>query len=266
MAAITLNNPYYYQKGIGGVSAVVGHEGGGSSRVVRFDFTSPSAGANHIAFSVWYGYLMGQSSQKPLRFYIGTSDSSHANAGSSAEYTGEVTVTESAEKYTFTGSADILLLPNTKYYLWIFPGDTGDGWCYYGLVPNNCTITTTGQSTYKLTISQGTGSTITVKRNGTTLSNGATINHGDVLTITFAAKAGYKLTSHTVNGSTFTSGGTHTVVAAVAVAALAAALSYPIGTGPGTEMYCAYIGNGSTYDLYVAYIGNGTSWDPYPNS
>ena len=144
MATITLENPYYYQNGVGGASAIVGYEGGGGTRVVRFTFTSPSSGASHISFSIWFGYMGGNSSIKPLRFYIGTSDSSHANAGQNAEYTGTVTVTESAGEYTFAGEADVLLTPNTTYYLWMFPSDTSDGWCYYSLYPNRRNIETSG--------------------------------------------------------------------------------------------------------------------------
>lgn len=145
MATITLSNPYYYMAGVGGVSAVVGNEDQTSNRVVRFEFMSPSSGASRVSWSIYYGYPMAQSSKKIMRFYIGTSPTSHANAWKDSEYHGEVTATAPDNfTYTFTGSADIVLLPNTKYYLWIFPGDTGDGWCYYGLVPNTCTVDVSG--------------------------------------------------------------------------------------------------------------------------
>lgn len=76
--------------------------------------------------------------------------------------------------------------------------------------------------TYELSISEGTGSSIVVKRGSTTLSDGATITYGDELTITFSALTGYNLGTHTVNGSAFTSGGKHTVTAAVSVVSTAA--------------------------------------------
>ena len=75
--------------------------------------------------------------------------------------------------------------------------------------------------TFELSISEGTGSSIVVKRGSTTLSDGATITYGDELTITFSASTGYNLGTHTVNGSTFTSGGKHTVTGAVSVASTA---------------------------------------------
>lgn len=106
-------------------------------------------------------------------------------------------------------------------------------------------------NTYKLSISAGTGSIITVKKGSTALSNGATISYGDSLTITFGAASGYEIETHTVNGSTFTSGGTHTVKGAVAVVATAKMLGL------------AYISDGTTYAKYLVYIYDGTSWNMY---
>lgn len=88
------------------------------------------------------------------------------------------------------------------------------------------TVSLNQTRTFKLTISAGTGSSITVTRDGSALANGATVTYGDVLTISFAAKTGYTLGAHTVNGSTFTSGNTHTVTGAVSVAATATAKSF----------------------------------------
>lgn len=87
---------------------------------------------------------------------------------------------------------------------------------------------------YTLTLSAGTGSTITVNRTSSpnagaatgNLSSGATIYYGDVLKITFAAETGYDLDTHTVNGTPFTSGSTHTVAAAVTVVSSALVKSF----------------------------------------
>lgn len=88
------------------------------------------------------------------------------------------------------------------------------------------------ETIYTLSVSAGTGSTITVNRTapannaGTgALSNGTKIYAGDVLTISFAAASNYQLLTHTVNGSTFTSGGTKTVSGNVSVAATAQPLA-----------------------------------------
>lgn len=102
------------------------------------------------------------------------------------------------------------------------------GTAYYGDMDNTMSYTFTGVRAFSLSVSAGAGSIITVKRSGTSLSNGATIYYGDVLTITFGASTGYDLVDHTVNGSNFTSGGTHTVSAAVTVVATATRKSYTL--------------------------------------
>lgn len=95
---------------------------------------------------------------------------------------------------------------------------------------------TTISASYALSISAGTGSAITVSRTSSpnqgaftgALSHGAVIYYGDVLKIVFSANTGYDLTAHTVNGSTFTSGGTLPVSAAVSVSASATPKSYTL--------------------------------------
>lgn len=97
------------------------------------------------------------------------------------------------------------------------------------------TLTTVAAS-YRLSISAGTGSAITVSRTRSPnqgaftggLSHGAVIYYGDVLKISFSAGTGYNLTSHTVNGNSFTSGNTITVSAAVSVSATATLKSYTL--------------------------------------
>lgn len=88
---------------------------------------------------------------------------------------------------------------------------------------------------FTLTISEGTGSIITVNRTSSpgggstgSLSNGATIYRSDVLTITFSASTGYNTSTLKVNGSAFTSGGTHTVASNVSVASTATKITYTI--------------------------------------
>ena len=90
--------------------------------------------------------------------------------------------------------------------------------------------------TFKLTISAGTGTTITVLKSGAALANGATITYGDKLTVNFELNAGYILQSHTVNDADFTSGDVHEVTGNVTVAATAIPGSYKltIQQGEGT--------------------------------
>lgn len=117
----------YFKAGTGGVSKVVGYESG-SNRVARYQFTTPAAGASKISFSITGIELGGGNASSPLRFYIGTDAESHINAGQDSEYTGEITMSTDGGDYTATGEADIFLMPNTTYYLWMFPGSTTYGW------------------------------------------------------------------------------------------------------------------------------------------
>ena len=75
--------------------------------------------------------------------------------------------------------------------------------------------TLVAKTQYTLTINAAEGTTVTVKRNGIALSNGAAIHEGDVLTISVTGG------TITVNSEAFTSGNTHTVEGNVTVASTA---------------------------------------------
>lgn len=116
---------------------------------------------------------------------------------------------------------------------------------YHGTMSSEGSISITSSATlksYTLSISSGTGSSITVTRTSSkktgastgTLGSGATIYHHDVLKITFTASTGYSVSVHTVNGSSFTSGSTHTVSGAVSVVSAASVKSYTLALNPDT--------------------------------
>lgn len=96
------------------------------------------------------------------------------------------------------------------------------------------TETVASATARSLSISAGTGSSVTVVRQSSpwvatgSISNGATIYDGDVLKIDFSVSTGYDLSVRTVNGSTFTSGGTHTVSGNVNVVSRATVKSYTL--------------------------------------
>lgn len=92
------------------------------------------------------------------------------------------------------------------------------------------TIAMSPNPVYLLSISAGTGSTIKVNRttcagSGSTgeLTDNTKLYYGDKLKITFASSSGYSINRHTVNGSSFASGGTHTVSGDVTVVSTATA-------------------------------------------
>ena len=80
----------------------------------------------------------------------------------------------------------------------IFVNPTGGGSQQY-TIKGDSTTTAVSATTYALTISQGSNTSITVKRGSSTLSNGAILLAGDSLVITFGTSTGYTLTTHTVN-------------------------------------------------------------------
>lgn len=96
------------------------------------------------------------------------------------------------------------------------------------------TLSLSGTPSYTLSISQGTGSSVSVLRGSTALTNGAQVYRGESLTINFAVSTGYALGTHTVNGTTRASGYSHTVDGSVSVVATATVLSYTLSISPAT--------------------------------
>ena len=104
-----------------------------------------------------------------------------------------------------------------------------------GTITASATINLDAIPTYSLSISAGTGSNITVNRTSSgygktgNLSNGARLYYNDKLKITFTPSTNYTISTHTVNGSTFSSGNTYTVTSNVSVAATAQVLASSVG-------------------------------------
>lgn len=250
--ATKLSNIKFYCDGDGSYSysSVIGWESS-RTRVVRFDFTTGSSGATSISIATTKGTISLQDGTSPSKipFYVTTSDSSHANALASEGYavTGYLTKSDGI----WSGSASVLLKENTKYYIWFFPYDKTYGWSYWNHTDTYyTTYELSGTSKFTLSVSTGTGSTITVNRTtsalGTSLaatgklSNGASIYKGDKLQISFSPSTNYGIDTHTVNGSTFTSGNTHTVSGNVSVVVTAYLLASDVGASD------ANIGSNST--------------------
>lgn len=121
----------------------------------------------------------------------------------------------------------------SKQIVLAFSGDINAA--YYHTYPDESTTATVANATARsLSISAGTGSSVTVVRHSSpwvatgSISNGAAVYDGDVLKIDFSASTGYNLSVRTVNGSTFTSGGTHTVSGNVTVVSRATVKSYTL--------------------------------------
>ena len=137
MASITLSRPVFFQDG----KMVSGNAVGRSyandklvNRVARYSFTAPANGASSVSLifaDMHYTPAEGKTRPTSFRFYIGTdANSDYINAGAGSTPTGTVNLSDGS--YTeFTGSANYLLLPNTTYYLFVFPATSTYGWYYW---------------------------------------------------------------------------------------------------------------------------------------
>lgn len=89
---------------------------------------------------------------------------------------------------------------------------------------------------FTLTLSPGVGTSISIRRTaspkqGATLgilSNGATIYYSDVLTVSYDVETGYMISTHTINGTIFTSGEEHTVTTHVKVITTSSVRSFSL--------------------------------------
>lgn len=133
MSQIELTDVVYYKDGEAGHSQVAGFESG-VTRVARYTFVAPGSGAT--ALTVQFSYLSkGAGVDIPLRFAISTDPDSHPNAGEHSPYTGVVDIPNARI------DAQVRLIPNQTYYLWVFPGQNMWGWYY---IPGTGTVTTSG--------------------------------------------------------------------------------------------------------------------------
>ena len=218
-------------------------------QVMRYSFTTPANGiVTSLTFNTTFRYLDsgGANNTYYVRFKVTEDSESYINAGSGYAYDGSVSLQGAYDVAKSCTIAGLALSPNKTYYLWLFPGEDYYfvRFCYDNNGKDVSTLTAEVAAGYRLTISAGTGSTITVNRissvSGATgaIPDGGTVYAGDVLKISFGVSEGYNLGSHTVNNSTFTSGGTHTVTGAVAVRSTATVKSFKltITRGEGTTV------------------------------
>lgn len=175
----------------------------------------------NIKGKVSYGYIVYSELSVKIN---GTSvyyrdSSNHTNICNGTQLaSGTKTLTHAAD-----GTCSFTVNIGAGIYNWAI-NETGSG-----------SFTLNALTVYSLSTSAGTGSSITVNRTSSgyastgNLSNGAKLYKGDTLKITFTPSTNYAISTHTVNGSTFTSGGTHTVSANVSVVATAQVLASSVG-------------------------------------
>lgn len=183
MAQIYLGRPVFYRRGESGMSAVVGIENH-MARIARYEITAPSIGASSVSFRFVGWSDAGGTRPSYLRCYIGTDPSSHTDANANSPYTCRLSRSGSA----FVGSADIVLLPSTRYYVWVFPDDFSTyGWLYWSAGAQDGTMETSGAAATDLSGSSGTlGSshTLSLHRYSSAASHTLTaVCNGDWMTV-----------------------------------------------------------------------------------
>ena len=142
MATITLSDVKYYRSSAEWHYSHIGNaweSGAACPSTARYTFTAPNVGASSVSFSLKKWYLQ-TGNYNALRFFIGTSATSHMNADSTYEYTGDLTV--DTTNTIISGSANILLIPGKTYYLWVFPSEAKYG--IYGCENAVATLETSG--------------------------------------------------------------------------------------------------------------------------
>lgn len=114
------------------------------------------------------------------------------------------------------------------------------------------------RNSYTLSISEGTGTTVSVTKNNVPLADGSTILYGDTLSISITVNNGYNLGTHTVNNIDWTTG-TLVVSSAVSIVSTATLIEYILsitisqnGVTPSINRTSSPIGDGS-----IGLISNG---------
>lgn len=111
----------FFQNDKGGVSSLVGYSST-AIRSVRYKFTTPAEGASKLTFSKGSNGLSAGTAYD-LQFLISTDPDMAGSLNPSFAGTGAVTMTgKEGSYYTAAGSMEgMILLPNTDYYLYIYP-------------------------------------------------------------------------------------------------------------------------------------------------
>lgn len=139
--------------------------------------------------------------------------SSPAGAGTGTLTNGAAIYDSDVLKLTFT--------PATNYTIKIHTvnGTTFTSGNSHTVSGNVAVIVVAEPSIFTLSLNYDSGVNLTVKRSGTTLVNGAVLNKGEVLTVTYSLKddSTTSIQEATLNGSAISSGATHTVSGSVII-------------------------------------------------
>ena len=144
----------FFRDDKGGVSSLVGYSST-AIRSVRYKFTTPAEGANKLTFSKGSNGVSAGTAYD-LQFLITTDPNLAGSLNPSFAGTGAVTMTgKEGSYYTAAGSIEgMILLPNTDYYLYIYPA-----------VAKHCMFSWNYASTITLTL-EGAAGVVRIKADG----------------------------------------------------------------------------------------------------
>lgn len=260
---------FYYGDGSVQNATLVGAYGNGSTRYGQvLWFTTDSSGGVGFSFTWKPKSSVGSDLTVYCRITTVRSDGCTNNSGNA------ILMTSQSGGGLGCSDNSFVFLPNTTYYIYINRSGYDRGYYYYASGSpasyGTASITINGTSVHGLTMTEGTGSDVSVVCTSsptgktalnTALSSGATIYHGDVLEVTFTANPGYSIETHTLNGTEFTSGNSHTVAGDVVVIVTAKILGAAYIEIDGVQMmFLVYIDTGSDWVQAVPYVDDGTSW------
>lgn len=193
-----------------------------------------------------YVYKSGSYSQQKGPFTITApiptyTVSYNANGGSGAPSsqtkTHNVTLTLSSTRptrtgYNFLGWSTSRTATSASYSAGGSFTSNSDTTLYAVWDPKSYTLSTNSDSNSSILVSRQS-----TKKSGAptgALSSSDSIYYDDVLKVQFGANEGYNISTHTVNNSAFTSGGTFTVTGNVSVASTAVVKSFTLSVNMGT--------------------------------
>lgn len=200
---------------------------------VRTDGNGCSA-VNVYLDAICYNGVVNQYYAGGAQLFVSTSATPGSYVGSAANLAATY-MGNNQQRWVFSGTVSVNMQANTTYYLFVLPCWTeADTFVRY--LNSDIAVTAAANwPNYVLSVIAGAGSSISVYRNASQvgaatgyLNNGSTIFYGDNLVIFFAASVGYQLSSTTVNGTSFPSGGSMTVLGAVSVQSAATRLAYTL--------------------------------------
>ena len=179
--SITVSGYQFYSGTGAAASQVVGWDNG-KLRYVRYTIVASSTGAGASHLSIKKGTVGLQAGAAiGLRFFITTDPQFYEQLPTVYASTGlSLTGKNEGGYYTFTGDADVLLLPGKEYYLYIFPGTSTYG-SYLWNGPAAITITPSGAAGV-IRIKEGDQEVViipTVKENGEFITLSATVKDGE---------------------------------------------------------------------------------------